>query len=100
MLTPLDHIECCNNEGSPELVIGSAYVVREVISQWWLQLFFGKNFWGVRVWGDDGIYHHSHFRRLTRSVTTTDFNMKQSPYSRSTLPCRATDDDDAGASVT
>jgi hypothetical protein len=33
MLKPLDHIECCNNEGTPELVIGSAYVVRQVISQ-------------------------------------------------------------------
>src|SRR5258708_2750318 len=23
---------------------------REVISQWWLQLFFGKNFWGLGRW--------------------------------------------------
>jgi hypothetical protein len=78
---PLDHIECCYNEGTPGLVIGSAYSVRQiVVATWWLRLFFGKDFWGIRVWGDDNIYHHSHFRSLTRSVTTTDFNMEKSPF--------------------
>lgn len=79
---PMDHIECCNNDDAPNLVIGSAYSVRQIISHWWIRLIFGRDFWGVRVFGDEAIYHHSHFRPLTRFATMHDFNMKDSPYRR------------------
>jgi hypothetical protein len=79
---PADHIECCNNADAPDLVIGSAYSVQGIVSHWWLQLICGRGFWGVKVYGDDNIYHHSHFRPITRQVGMEDFNMTQSPFSR------------------
>lgn len=77
---PLDHIECCNNRGQPNLVIGSMYAVERVVSHWWVRWLFGREVWGVKVYGDPLPYHHSHFRWPTREYSTGDFNMKESPF--------------------
>lgn len=81
-LKPLDHVECCNNDGCPDLVIGSAYCVEGIVNDWWVRWWYGQDIWGVKLYGDPRLYHHSHFRHLTREVTTTDFNMQRSHYRR------------------
>jgi hypothetical protein len=82
------HIECCDNTGHPNLVIGSHYYLARILKprppiSWYLRLVYGKekseDVWGVLLFNDPTPYHHSHFRAPTRAVTTESFNLKQSP---------------------
>lgn len=82
MFKPLDHIECCNNAGAPGLVVGSAYGVEYIVSHWWIRLIYGRDVWGVKLYGHPLPYHHSYFRPVTRRLRKTDFNMQNAPFRR------------------
>jgi hypothetical protein len=80
------HVECCNNEGAPNLVIGSIYYVDQVLKPrgWrrlWARLQTSEvdDVWGVLLFNDPTPYHHSHFCAPRRPVTSAAFNLKSSP---------------------
>lgn len=66
MFKPFDFLICRNNSNSPNLMVGKAYRVESVVSDWWVRLIFGREMWGVKVEGDPTPYHHSLFRYSTK----------------------------------
>lgn len=89
MFKPSEILICCgNNRNSPKLVIGKAYCVETVVSDWWVKLIHGRDIWGVKVYGDPEPYHHSLFRPLVME-DIAGFVFLASPIGRAIAPSSA-----------
>ncbi len=66
----LQHIKCIHNDKAPNLLVGKLYSVKSVHDY---TDSHGPDAWGVYVWGDEAVYHHSFFEPSIGPIAGEDF---------------------------